>query len=344
MASLFSDYLTALGVKHTVDYSDKRFAQMPFRTLFGLYALLREYGVDSVAVSIPEEKRGEALSQLPVPFLADTPNGFALVTCAGSDSICYLSEQRPFRVPASELAASWNGMALVAKPRPDAIEPEYGRHRIGELATGVKKVLLVALVAILAGFAMWAGGAYRHWAAWIVLTLDGVGIWLSWALVLKSLGIGTKSADAVCSALEEGGCDEIASSEAASFMGIFKWSEVGLAYFSVSLLALLLFPGVLPALAAINLLCLPYGIWSIWYQRFRAKTWCTLCVCVQATLWLLAGAYLLGGWTGAFFPITLSQGVAFLVLGGCYVLALLGINALNDALARYLYSLTSDKQ
>lgn len=65
MASLFSDFLTALGVKHTAEYSDKRFAQMPFRTLFGLYALLREYGVDATAVSIPEEKRAEALSQLP---------------------------------------------------------------------------------------------------------------------------------------------------------------------------------------------------------------------------------------------------------------------------------------
>ena len=331
MASLFSDFLTALGVRHTEAYSDSRFADMPFQSLYGLYDLLREYGVDATAVQVPEQERRKALASLPKPFLADTPDGFAVVTRADSASICYLSQHQCFTVSSEQLAAGWNGIALIATPRPEASEPNYRRHRIAELAAGVKRVLLVVLAVLLAGYAIWVGDLWRHWAAWAVIALDCAGLWLSWMLVLKSLGIHTKAADAVCSALEEGGCDEIARSEAASFLGIFKWSEVGLAYFGVSLLALLLFPAVAPELAAINILCLPYAFWSIWYQRFKAKAWCTLCLGVQAVLWLLGGVYLAGGYTAAFFPLTLPRCITFVVLGACYILALLAINKADNS-------------
>ena len=177
---------------------------------------------------------------------------------------------------------------------------------------------------------MWADGLYCHVAAWVVMIFDIAGLWFSWSLVQKSLGIHTAAANAVCSAIEEGGCDEIAQSEASSFMGIVKWSEVGLAYFSVSLMAMLLFPQTLPALAAINILCLPYTVWSISYQKFVAKTWCTLCVCVQCTLWLLFVAYLIGGWTKQVFPL----GWDFVILGCVYGVVLLAINRFDDFLIK----------
>lgn len=336
MASLFSDYLTALGVKHTESYSDRRFAEMPFQSMFGLANLLKEYGVGTAGISVDKESRTEAMMQLPVPFLADTSDGFAIVTDVSSGIVTYATQHKQFQAPVGKMLSGWNGIALLAAADAQSVEPEYFRHHVGEIADKVKRWVLMALAVLLVGFAMWASGLYSHWAAWVIVALDCAGLWLSWMLVQKSLGIRSGAADAVCSMLEEGGCDEIARSEASSFMGIFKWAEVGLAYFSVSLLAMLLFPQTLPVLAAINLLCLPYTFWSILYQKFKAKVWCTLCVCVQATLWLLFGAYLAGRWTANILPFTSAFWIGFAVLACCYGAVLLGINALDNGLSRHL--------
>ena len=75
--TIFSDFLTALKVPHTTDYSDKAFASMPFRTLFGLSKLLQQYKVDNQGLEL---ETPAVLASLPVPFLAATPAGLVIVT------------------------------------------------------------------------------------------------------------------------------------------------------------------------------------------------------------------------------------------------------------------------
>ena len=336
MASLFTDFLTVLGVRHTETYSDRRFAQMPFQSMYGLANLLKEYGVGVVGVTVPEALRKDAIRKLPLPFLADTADGFAIVTKLTPDGhVAYMSQHASFVVSVAEMASGWNGVALLAAADSASSEPEYSRHHIAEMARSVKRWMLMALSAILVCYAMFSTGLYAHWSAWLVLAFDCVGITLSWMLVQKSLGVRNKAADAVCSGLEEGGCDELARSEASSFMGIFKWSEVGMAYFSVSVLSMLLFPGTMPALAVINMVCLPYTVWSIAYQKFKAKLWCTLCVCVQATLWLLFISYLSGGWVSGISFSNNTLWIQLVVLACCYMVALLGVNRLVSAIEKY---------
>lgn len=331
MASLFSDFLTVLGVRHTEDYSDSRFREMPFQSLFGLTSLLREYNVGTVGVQVPADSRQEALLNFPTPLLADTVDGFVIITKVTDRTVSYLSQSEPFTISLAEMANAWNGTALLAETDSTSIEPDYSLHRVDEIFGVLKRYALKFILAALVGLAMWWTGLYRNWTAWSILALDGVGIWLSWLLVLKALGIRNHTADAVCSVLQKGGCDEIARSDASSFFGIFKWSEVGLAYFSISLIAMLLFPQSLPALAAINILCLPYTVWSITYQKFKAKVWCTMCVGVQITLWLLAACFLVGGYDKLIFQGDLFW-IQFGVLAACYIVALLGINAIDSGI------------
>lgn len=78
------------------------------------------------------------------------------------------------------------------------------------------------------------------------------------------------------------------------------------------------------SLALCNVCCLPYTVWSIWYQRFRAHKWCTLCVGVQTTLWLLFFCYLGGGHFHGAFPLKVDT----FVLVAVYVTAVLALNLL----------------
>ncbi|MDR3220154.1 MAG: vitamin K epoxide reductase family protein, partial [Dysgonamonadaceae bacterium] len=55
-------------------------------------------------------------------------------------------------------------------------------------------------------------------------------------------------------------------------------------------------PSLIFYLALINILALPYSFWSVWYQKFKAKQWCVLCLIVQVLLWLIFAVNLGFGW------------------------------------------------
>lgn len=319
--TLICDYLDALGVPHTKAYSDRRFGSMPFHTLFGLSKLLEEYGVESEGYCLSDKSE---LSSLQPPFLAQTDAGLVIVTSVGGGTVGYMTQGVAESMPASAFEKAWTGNVLLSFPSEKSAEPDYGLHaRLAFFMRAKKWVLAFCCMALLAWFFV-TRGLYRDLSTIFITCVDLFGLYITYLLVQKSMNIHSAAADRVCGVLQEGGCDKILATGASKFFGLFGWSEVGFSYFSVSLLAMLFFPSTLPMLALCNLCCLPFTVWSIWYQRFRARHWCTLCVCVQASLWLLFLCYLFGGWLRMAFPPTLD----FLVLGVSYVAVMLGLNAL----------------
>ncbi len=318
--TLACDYLEALGVPHTSKYTNSRFDGMPFHTVFGLTKLLEEYGVRSEGYYLEDKHE---LRNLTPPFLAVTPAGIVIVTALSNGEVEYLTQGMPEKIPDDEFFKVWNGNVLVSYPSPDSKEPGYALHSRIDLFMRAKKWVLAFCVAVLFCYFFITRRLYSDISTILLCVIDFLGIYFTYMLVQKSVNIHSRTADRVCGVLQEGGCDSILSMSASKFFGIFGWSEVGFSYFSVSLIAILLFPETLPSLALCNLCCLPFTFWSIWYQKFKAHHWCTLCVCVQASLWLLFFCYLFGGWLRLAFPVKFS----FIVLGFTYVAVMLGINA-----------------
>lgn len=322
--SLLCDWLTLLGVSHTADYTRRRERDMPFKTWFGLSRLLEEYGIKSEAYSLEDK---EEIRKLPLPFIAHTMGqhgGNIIVTSIDGDKVEYLSlgERRATTFPT--LLESLDGNVFLSYPDATAAEPELGLHERLDFFNRSKRWVMWLCIAVLFVYAFVNGGLYRHVSTWLIAAIDIGGLYVTYLLVQKSLKIHNPKADKFCGVLQAGGCDDILATSASKFFGLFGWSEVGFAYFSVSLTAMLMFPSALPSLALCNLCCLPFTIWSIWYQKFRAKRWCTLCVTVQCSLWLLFFCYLFGGWLKMSLPISID----FFLLGFAYVGMMLGLNAL----------------
>lgn len=317
--SLLSDWLTQLGVPHTRAYTEARFAAMPFKSLFGLQQLLKEYGIDSQGYAFSDKK---AISHLQPPFVAVTPAGMVIVTGLTPQSVTYLSQGQAETMPLDRFLDAWTGKAFCAYTTPDSAEPGYRIHRRDAMMARLRDRGLMAGLTALFLYLFISNGLWCDISTVLLTLLDLTGLALTYMLVQKSLKIKNAAADKVCKVLQEGGCDSVLEMKASKFFGIFGWSEVGFAYFSVSLLTLLMFPQWIRYLALCNLCCLPFTFWSIWYQKFRAKVWCTLCVSVQATLWLLFFCYLGGGWFGGVFPLR----IEFFVLGATYITALLLLN------------------
>lgn len=319
--TLLSDFLRELGVRHTAAYSDERFLDMPFKSLFGLSKLLTEYGVDNETLRLADK---DEITALQAPFIAHTGRGFVIVTDMDGAKVGYLTRGVPETMPLADFKKAWSGVVMLAYPSDASVEPGYRSHATLEFVNKAKKWVLCAVLAALFLYLFIGNGLYRHPSLYGVVLIDFFGLWITYMLVQKSARIQNAAADRVCGVLQTGGCDSVLEMKASKFFGIFGWSEVGFAYFSVSLLALLMFPEWIRYLAACNVCCLPFTFWSIWYQKFRAHVWCTLCVCVQASLWLLFFCYLGGGWLKGIFPLR----IQFFVLGFTYVAVLLTLNRL----------------
>lgn len=319
--TLVTDLLAMLRVPYTSAYTRQRFEGMPFKTLFGVVQLLKEYGVVATGYKLPDLS---TVSSLPVPFIAQTDAGLVIVTKIADNTIYYLTQGTPEKMSVPEFESVLTGVVLSVKTITGAREPDYAKHRRMELIGIAKKWLIWILAASLAAYLLVINGTWRFPSVWCLAAVDSFGLWLTYMLVQKSLKIKNATADKVCGVLQAGGCDSILKTDASSFFGIFSWSEVGFTYFGVSLVAMLISPATIHWLSLINLCCLPFTVWSIWYQKFRAKHWCTLCVCVQASLWLQFFSYLLGAWQSPVLPLDWG----FFALGATFVFVLLCLNRL----------------
>lgn len=320
-SSLCSDFLGALGVSHTAAYTDERYKDMPFQTLFGLSELLKEYRVTTDGISVEDKS---TISTLHRPFIAQTESGLVVVTDIDSDTVTYISDGAVEHIDAGSFIKSWTGIAVTASATEKSIEPCYDKHMCTIRLMKAKRYALVVCILLLLACLTVTSGVWRNIASSLIVLFDIAGLGLTYLLLQKSLKIKSSMADRVCATLEKGGCDHILESNASKCFGLFSWSEVGFTYFTVSLMTLLVFPEYIAYLAMINACCLPYTVWSIWYQHFRAKHWCTLCVSVQCTLWLLFFCYLGGGYFTGLWPIK----IELFVLGISYLTVLLAINAL----------------
>lgn len=317
--TLFSDFLKVLEVPHTETYSDNAFRSMSFKSLFGFSRLLDSYKIPNEALQLSDNSE---VTELPTPFIARDKKSMVIVTAIKNDKVSYIRFGKKEEVPLPSFQKCMTGVVLIAAKSDASTEPDFATYRFYDIAETAKSYImyLCALFLIIAGY--FVSGLYHSVAASLLLLVDLAGVGVTWLLMLKTLKVKSKSADRICGVLQEHGCDHVLEQKASTFFGIFSWSEVGITYFSLSTLFLLLFPYLLPELALINACCLPFTVWSIWYQKFRIKTWCTLCVTTQCLLWLQFFCYLFGGFWHHVFPLHLS---IFMMIAA-YAAVLMAVN------------------
>lgn len=332
-ANTFCTLLNALRVPYTKDYSAQQFNNLSFKTFFGLQKLLLSYGVASQGVALTLKNE---ISTLPTPFVATDVNGdWLVVTHVDARHVDYVSDGMTERADTETFIAAWSGNALLTHAMKDAREPGYKQHHLIETMSSLRNRGILWLFAFLCLYFFVVHGLWHSVADMIIVGLDITGLALTWLLLLKTVGTKSKTADAVCSAIQTHGCDHVID-KGGTFLGIFHWSEVGFGYFAVSLAALLLDERTLPYLAIVNIMCLPYTVWSVMYQRFKAKAWCTLCLGVQLTLWLLFVAYTVRGWWHMLPDMPIIDGVSRVVLLlSAYALVIMGTNKITSMINRY---------
>lgn len=276
--------LLNLNVKFTAAYANKLFNEHPHKyDLYGISKMLSEYNINNAGIRVNDKK--EAISTLTPPFIAQVSNAFVTVNKILNDKVYYRWDDKKIENNMQQFLDIWSGIVLVAETNKKSIEPNYQKHRIEELFHSMLNFVLGLAVFTLLIISSWNNNVFGNVDIASLIIVNIIGAYIGYLLVLKQINIQSSYADKICSLFKQGDCNNVLESSAAKLFGLIGWSEIGLGYFLSNIFILTCMPSLLQYVIIANIVTLPYTIWSIWYQRFRAKQWCPLCLAIQIIFW-----------------------------------------------------------
>jgi len=330
--NILTSFLELLNVKHTKSFASKHFNEHPHKyNLYGLSAMLSDYGIENAATRI-EDKEYD-LFNIELPFIAHTGSDFVVVYKIDNDNVSYFWNGKPITIPVSQFVQTWSGVVLLAEPTPNSKEPAYSENRKKELFTVVQKGVLAIVGVLIFGLAYISQELSTDLGISLLLFVNLTGIYICYLLVLKSVRVHSQYADKICSLFSKRDCNNVLESSAAKLWGVFSWAEIGFGYFIANVLLLLFFPQTVFLVAILNIFTLPYAFWSIWYQKVKARQWCPLCLIVLVQLWAIFAIGLLFGYV-QFSEWGFINVPDLLLVGSVYVACVFGLTLLIPKLSK----------
>ncbi|MBQ8051870.1 MAG: thioredoxin domain-containing protein [Bacteroidaceae bacterium] len=285
--NLFVKICEELHIPFTCSYTNRKFEEHPYKhTLYGLHCLLAEYGVESEGIRFNNKE--VVLSDLKTPFIAQVSGDLVLVTSITADEISYHWYDTAIHISHEQFKGVWSGVILLLSHTDNAGEPHYKEHHRAEKIQALKIGGDICSVIIILSIAAILHASQYSLSTLILFILNLVGFYLSYLLLQRQLNKSNNVANRLCNLLKHTTCTNLLDTPAAQAVGGISWSEIGEAYFTVNLLVLLFSPDAVPILEVFSFAALGYTAWSLWYQRFRAHAWCTLCLMVQGIFILQA--------------------------------------------------------
>lgn len=274
-------YLKAIGAKVTEETVEETLKNHPnYPSLLAVSDALNEWKIENVAARITPEQ----LAELPTPFLTYLNiNGgiFALVKAVRADTIEWIHTAEGFKKEKTEeFLKKWDGVVLMAETNTDSGEKNFSENRSKELLENLRTPTLLFGTSLLL-IALFYRNFGANWHFNALLLTKFTGVIASSFLLWQSIDKNNPFIRTLCQAGGKANCNTILGSNAAQVTSWLSWSEVGFFYFACGFVALLVNPNSMFMLWGIGATALFYTFWSIYYQAFVAKQWCTLCLSIQ---------------------------------------------------------------
>jgi thiol-disulfide isomerase/thioredoxin len=269
-------WLKELKIPASASYIRQHLNTHPdYPSLLSITDTLDELGLENTAIQIEKDQ----LHEMPVPFLAHLDgNGGEFVMVKNRDN---LDKQFP------DFFKRWGGVAIAAE------QPQGWQHGLNTEWQQKDKNIQQSIVFTLAAFALFiiiSAAVSFSWLQSGLLLIAVTGIFVSWLIVSKDLGIENKIADEVCGATAD--CNTVIHSKTATLPFEIGWSDGGIIYFSFLLVLSVIASftqtgsGIYPVLFLLAICSLPLTFYSLYYQWQVTKKWCRLCLITVGLLWL----------------------------------------------------------
>jgi hypothetical protein len=283
--NVFITLLKLLQVKHTQDASNTYFNRHPHKyDLFGISQMLSYYGIESEGIKLEEK---DDLLKLDAPFVAHVSIDFVVVEKVENDEVRYIWNGKHVKISRKGFNEVWSGVVLLVEANAQSIEPNFLENKKRENIDKAQRGILGLAIFLLILASAYISNLYKGIWRILLFILNIIGVVIGYFLVLKQLKVHSDIGDKICSLFEKSDCNDVLNSKAARLWDSIGWSEIGLGYFISNMLIVTFIPSLLPFLVIANICTLPYTFWSVWYQKWKVKQWCPLCLIVQVLLWCI---------------------------------------------------------
>lgn len=258
-------------------------------SMLGLGAVLLKYGIPNKCVRIVDKAD---LAHVDTPCIVYFHRTFAIVESVTESGVSLVtSTGMRQQVPLENFFSLWDGVLMLLSVEDYSGEADYAAHRRTALLSRLKLTALAVCIVLAVALVAFANPLSTRPLWWALVLVNAVGVGVSCMLLAKQLHIPVKLVDRICGFAKSSGCDDVASSSGSSLFGVVKLGEVGMAFFLVNVVMLLSFPGSFLSLGAVSVAVLPFSLWSVWYQKFRVRSWCVLCLSALGLMWVQAALY-----------------------------------------------------
>ena len=247
------------------------------------------------------------IDQLPTPFMAymgGFENPLEIVAAVSDKNVSFYSKNydKPITENKGTFLKRWKGIYLIAEKTENSGEQCYELNKKKAFIKRLVPIsLLISLGIISILFLIRNLGlsqiinTFPIYLQYVILI---IGICVTSMLLWHEIDNDNPILHKVCTGIIKGNCDAILSGKQSKLFSWLSWSEVGFFYFTGGLLTLLFvepLPNSIAIISYMNLLALPYSVFSIYYQGRVAKQWCIFCLAVQILLVLGATNIILNG-------------------------------------------------
>ena len=326
--NIIINLLSSLNIKYTKSYTSQHYNEHPHKyNLYGISSILDHYNIENVGIKLTNKSD---IHLIDTPFIAHIGNDFIVVEKITKTKIQFIQDDKEIAIHLEDFNKMWTGYLLIAEPSELSIEPNYEKHKRKEILSTVQTTTPLIIVIFLLTYSIVSFKSYLNIGFFLSFIINAAGVFIGYLLILKQLSIQSDYVDKLCSLFKHRDCNNILESDASKFMGFLGWSEVGFGYFISNILILSFLPQSINYLAVINIATLPYTFWSLWYQKYKAKQWCPMCLISLLLLWSIFAINVIFG----YYHFPSFNFFNLLTVGGIYIVAILGLNLLVPIIAK----------
>jgi uncharacterized membrane protein len=290
-------FIRELKVRVTPESIEKELEIHPaYPSLLSLSDALNKWHIANAAYKV----KPEDLADVICPFIISTKRAeFMLVNHIDEDKVIVSNgkwNKRQLKTDEFK-RLFYGGIVLLAAPDEKSGEKDYQKKSRQKLLNNLRAPFALSgtLLILVVGLLMHSSYPTAFSLSVALLSFfKSIGLITTVLLLTFSIDGDNPLIQRLCTSMNSN-CNSILSSPAAKIVEELSWSEVGFFYFAGTWLILLFNSesiGLLQVLAILNLLCLPYTIYSIYYQARVIKQWCIFCCTVQALFWLESFVFL----------------------------------------------------